>query len=206
MAVNITVVTNDIIGNPVSGRLRVEQPALASSGSILIPRILEVSSSGSVVLSVASGVPANYYFTPDLGSDIGYFIGNLNPSTNGDFGTKVRAAASQAVGSHTYRAASGSFEATGAAPTKPVLFSITVPAILKSGVVIVPINKLIADSFGSYSLSLPQTTDMYSPSGETIKARLILDTLRVGFADMIVPALDGLKFSVTGTSAQLTNV
>lgn len=202
--IDITIITNDITGTPLTGRLRIEQPALAASGSILIPRILETTSTGSVVVSVASGFPAKYYFTPDLGNDIGYYIGSLTPVSTGDFGTLVRTAAGQAVGAHTYRSIIGSFEASGAAPTLPVYFSIAVPVILKSGVVIVPINKRVDGVAGSYSFSSPQTTDMYSPSAETIKARLLLSTLRVGFADMLIPSLSPLKFTVTGTDVQLT--
>lgn len=202
--VSITIITNDLLGNALAGKLRIEQPTLGESGSILIPRILETPTTGSVVVSVVAGASARYYFTPDLGNDIGYFIGTLTPATNGDFGTLVRTAAGQAIGSHTYRSIVGGFEASGAAPTKPVYFSIAVPIILKSGVVIVPVNKQVDGIAGSYSFSSPQTTDMYSPSGEIILARLTLDTLRVGFADMTIPAASPLKFTVTGTSVQLT--
>lgn len=202
--VSITIVTNDLLGNALTGKIRIEQSTLGEAGSILIPRILETTTTGTVIVSVAASVLARYYFTPDLGNDVGYFIGSLTPATSGDFGTLIRTAASQATGSHTYRTIAGSFEASGAAPTRPVYFSITVPVILKNGIVVVPLNKRVDGALGVYSFTSPQTTDMYSPSSETIRARLLLDTLRVGFADMTIPSASPLKFTVIGTSVELT--
>lgn len=201
--VDITVVTKNVVGEPVSGRLRIEQPDLAGSGDLIISRILEIASTGSVTVSMTTGAPAQYYFTPDLGSDLGYFIGTLSPSVAGDFGTLVRQAAGQAIGSHTLRSASGTFSGVVGAPSKPVYFSMTVPAIRRDGVVLIPINRSIADVAGNYAISLPQTEGMYSPSSETIRARLSLETLRMGTADMTIPSQDSLKFSVTATAASL---
>lgn len=195
----IDLVLRTISGELVNGALRVELDVVAANAAnVFIPSVQTVEViDGEVTVTVPSGINATYWFG-ETGSVVLYKLGNLNPTTNGDFGTKVRVAASQSVGTQDYITVTGGMLAAASPPQTPVKITIVNAAIAKDGTVFVPIASAISvdDLTSFYSVDLPYTAQLYDANSNAVLLRLIQNNIRIGGADFTAPSATSGTFTV----------
>lgn len=195
----IDLTLRTISGDLVNGRLRVELDIVSSdSNNVFIPSVQTVDVvDGEVSVTVPADINATYWFG-ESESVVLYKLGGLSPASSGDFGTKVRQAASQSVGTQDYMTVTGGMLAAASPPVAPVTIAIVSAAIGKDGTIFVPTEGVITvdDLTSFYSLSLPYTDDLYDANGATPLLRLIQNRIRIGTGDFEVPSATSGTFIV----------
>ena len=199
----INLVLRDIAGQVVNGTLRVELDIVAANAAnVFVPSVQTLAVvDGDVSVTVPSGINATYWFG-ETDSIILYKLGQLSPTTNGDFGTKVRVANGQTTGTQDYSTVAGGMLAATSPPINDVTIAIVNAAIGKDGTVFVPVESIIAidETTSFYSLSLPYTAQLYDNNGKTPALRLIQSRVKIGIEDFTVPSVASSTFSVSAGS------
>ena len=205
----IRLVTEDALGNPVAGLVRLRQVQLGAVGAtVFVPLATEAATTGDLVLSIPTGIEADYYFTP-AGQSLSYFIGRLTATSSGLFGSLVRERDGAAVGAQSYFMASGKVLTRAGVPAVAPRLAVNGAAITRDGTVIIPVATPVPlnPSTGSYLVQLAKTSELHALTPVAPLYRMTDRAgVRIGTSDFAVPAPAGesLAFTVIAGALALT--